>query len=98
VGHREAKASWGTVVEYIERVVLQVESVGEGFDCFRQVVEGIFVIAVGGDFGESKAGEIGCDDAIAIGEEGINSRYMKDDVGKPWSRRITGASAGPASR
>src|SRR5271170_7483049 len=60
-GHRQAKAGGSAVVEDVKGVALQVQRVSEREDGLRQGVEGIFVIALPGNFGKSESGEIGRD-------------------------------------
>src|SRR5580704_5542332 len=66
--HREANARRSAVVENVESVLREMQRVGEGFDGFRQRVEGVDIVARGWNFGEAEAGQIRRDDAIPVGE------------------------------
>ena len=96
--HGEAEAGGGAVVEDVEGVAREVEGVGEGDDGFRECVEGVFVVALGGDFGEAEAGEVGSDDAVTVGEARDEFAILEGRCGEAVEEKHDGRVGGPASR
>src|ERR1700722_8042845 len=90
--HREANARGSAIVKDIESILREMQRVGEGFDGFRQRVEGVDIVARGWNFGEAEAGQIRRDDAIPVGEArnqlAILKRRSREAVEKQNDRRV----------
>jgi hypothetical protein len=94
VSHGEAESGGSAVVEDVERIAGEAKRLGELVDGVRERVKGVLVPALAGNLREAKAGQVGGDDVIAIGQAGDEIAVLERGGGEPVEQKDDGSVDG----
>src|ERR1700761_3257225 len=77
MGHRQTEACRSSIVEYINRIVVEAKHICEGLERYGQCVKRVGVLPLDRHFGESKTRKVWCDYSVAISK--VRNEFAKHE-------------------